>query len=215
LSIVEQQGPDELKQLLSFIHYASRLKNEILLAQPSTQNTQIAPLDLPDAIEIFLAAVCDMLLEDVADCWSVVRDLIWDMETLDDKAVSRSFEEHSINTGLREFEINLDLGGLNINLASPRNLFPPSHMCKNSNCTRSNNKRKLQTVKQRQGVFYTLKGPVPIYSAFLTCQGVLLIELLVANANCFSQIVVHHIILTIMSKVTSGSTTTISLMFFK
>ena len=76
LNIIEQQGPNQLEKLLSFIHYASRLKNEILLAQPSTQNTQKAPLDLPDAIEIFLAAVCNMVLEDVADCWGVVWDLI-------------------------------------------------------------------------------------------------------------------------------------------
>jgi len=108
LNVIEQQGPDQLKQLLSFVHYASTLKNEILLAQPSTQNTQTAPLDLPDGIEIFLAAVCNMVPEDVADCWGVVRDLIWDMEILDDEAVSRTFEQHGIDSGLREFERTFD-----------------------------------------------------------------------------------------------------------
>ena len=69
--------PDELgEQLLSFIHYASRLKNEILLAQlePSIQDIQTAPLDLPDGIEYFLAAVCNMFLQDVIDCWGVDKE---------------------------------------------------------------------------------------------------------------------------------------------
>jgi hypothetical protein len=59
LNLIRQQGPDQLEQLLSFIHYSSRLKNEILLAQPptlATHDTHTAPLDLPDGIEIFLAA---------------------------------------------------------------------------------------------------------------------------------------------------------------
>jgi hypothetical protein len=103
LNLIRQQGPDQLKQVLSFIHYASRLKNEILLAQPPTQDTQTAPLDLPDGIEIFLAAACNMFLQDVIDCWAVVRNLVWDIEILDDKAVSRSFWQHGIDTGLREF----------------------------------------------------------------------------------------------------------------
>jgi hypothetical protein len=134
----------------------------------------MAPLDLPDGIEIFLAAVCDMLLQDVIDLWGVVRNLVWEMEVLDDKAVSRSFWQHGIDTGLREFVQLLVISGCfqcNVNLASPRNIYPPSHMCKNPNCTRSVKGQKLQAVKQRMGVLYTLDGPVPIYSAFLTCQG--------------------------------------------
>jgi len=175
LNLMRQHGPAQLKQFLSFIHYASRLKNEILLAQPSTQDTQTAPLDLPDGIEIFLAAVCDMLLQDVIDLWGVVRNLIWEMEVLDDKAVSRSFWQHGIDMGLREFvQLLVVISGrfqCNANLASPRNIYPPSHMCKNPNCTRSVKGQKLQAVKQCMGVLYTLDGPVPIYSAFLTCQG--------------------------------------------
>jgi len=72
LNLIRQQGPYQLGQLLSFIHYASRLKNEILLAQPSTQDAQTAPLNLPDGIEIFLAAVCDMLVQDIFGGWEVI-----------------------------------------------------------------------------------------------------------------------------------------------
>ena len=111
LNLIRQHGPDELEQLLSFIHYASRLKNEILLAQPPTQDIQTAPLDLPDGIEYFLAAVCNMFLQDVIDCWGVVRNLVWDMKILDDNAVSRSFWQHGIVSGLREF-FNLISGRL-------------------------------------------------------------------------------------------------------
>ena len=174
LNVMRQQGPAQLKQFLSFVHYMSRFKNEILLAQPSTQDTQTAPLDLPDGIEIFVAAVSGMLLQDVIDLWGVVRNLIWEMEVLDDKAVSRSFWQHRIDMGLREFVQLLVISGrfqCNVNLASLCNIYPPSHMCKNPNCTRSVKGQTLQAVKQRIGVLYTLDRPVPIYSAFLTCQG--------------------------------------------
>ncbi|KAF8802685.1 hypothetical protein BYT27DRAFT_7050743, partial [Phlegmacium glaucopus] len=59
-------------QLLSFILYASKLKNEILLTQSLAHDPQDAPLDLPDSIESFLAAICNMLPEDVPGCWSAV-----------------------------------------------------------------------------------------------------------------------------------------------
>jgi len=109
LNLIRQQGPDQLGHLLSFIHYASRLKNQNLLAQPSTQDAQTPPLDHPDGIEIFLAAVCDMLVQDVIECWGVVRNLVWDMKILDDKAVSSSFWKHGIDSGLRRVFFQLDL----------------------------------------------------------------------------------------------------------
>ena len=72
LNVVGQEGPEHLKQLLLFVQYASKLKNEILLAQPSAQDTQTAPLDLPDSVESFLAAMCNMCPEEVPGCWSAV-----------------------------------------------------------------------------------------------------------------------------------------------
>ena len=56
-------------------------------------------------------------------------------------------------------------------LASARSLFSPSHTCNNPDCTLSLKGQKLQTVTQHQRVLDTLQGPVPVYSAFLKCQG--------------------------------------------
>lgn len=103
LNTIIEQGPEQLKQLLSFILYASKLKNEILLIQSSAQDPKDAPLDLPDSIESFLAAVSNMLPEDVPGCWSAVWKLVWNMEMLDDKAVSIAFQQHGIDMGLRRF----------------------------------------------------------------------------------------------------------------
>ena len=71
LNIVDQEGPEHLKQLLLFVQYVSKLENEILLAQPA-QDNQTAPLNLPDFVESFLAAMCNMCLEEVPGCWSAV-----------------------------------------------------------------------------------------------------------------------------------------------
>ena len=102
LNVVGQEGPEHLKQLLLFVQYVSKLKNEILLAHPSAQDTQTAPLNLPDSVESFLAAMCNMCPEEVPGCWSAVRKLVWNMEMLNDKAVSIAFQQHGMDFGFCE-----------------------------------------------------------------------------------------------------------------
>ena len=136
LNVVGQEGPEHLKQLLLFVQYASKLKNENLLAQPSAQDTQTAPLNLPDSVESFLAAMCNMCPEEVPGCWSAVRKLVWNMEMLNDKAVSIAFQQNGMDFGFRElthFIYKLDQQ----HLASAHSLFPPSHTCNNPDCTHS------------------------------------------------------------------------------
>jgi hypothetical protein len=72
LNLIRQKGPDQLESFcLSFIMcQGSRTKFYLLNHLPKIPKQH--PLDLLDGIEIFLAAVYNMFLQDVIDCWGVV-----------------------------------------------------------------------------------------------------------------------------------------------
>jgi len=92
----------DVAKLLIYAQYASRLKNEILVAQKSTHLPHIAPMFLPDSIVIFLAESCAMTTEDVEECWEIIRDIIWDGSVPDDKTVDLAFQTFGEARGFRE-----------------------------------------------------------------------------------------------------------------
>ena len=57
-AINKEQGLHDVFKLSCFIQYASRLKNEILLAQKSSHLPNIVPQFLPISVIKFLASSC-------------------------------------------------------------------------------------------------------------------------------------------------------------
>ena len=86
-------------KLSCFIQYASRLKNEILLAQTSSHPPNVVPRFLPISVVGFLASSCALSEEEVERCWTVVKELVWSACILDDKAVSTAFKDHGTDKG--------------------------------------------------------------------------------------------------------------------
>jgi hypothetical protein len=66
-----------LSNLHGFIVSAARLKNDIFLAQPSSQPLEHPPEYLPLAIQNTLSSITDIPLWLIPQCWLVVRDLVW------------------------------------------------------------------------------------------------------------------------------------------
>ncbi len=66
-----------LRQLLLFSTLATKLTAEILLAQTSTQSPEVAPLFLPSAIVGFLADACGIDGETITQCWTLLKEFIW------------------------------------------------------------------------------------------------------------------------------------------
>lgn len=154
-AIVNEDTANSILKLSCFIQYASRLRNEILLAQQSSHLPNIVPQFLPVSIIKFLASSCILSEQEVEECWKVVKEIVWSACILDDKAVSAAFKNHGADKGF----------------ISARNLWPPSQLCTNPDCKRTDNGRKLQIATQREGILYTLnEGPIPIHSCFLTCK---------------------------------------------
>jgi hypothetical protein len=98
-AIINQDGIRGILKLSCFIQYASRLKNEILLAQKSSHLPNIVPRFLPVSVVKFLASSCVLSEQEVEECWKVVKELVWSAYILDDKAVSVAFKDHGADKG--------------------------------------------------------------------------------------------------------------------
>ena len=91
-----------LDQSITFIALASRLKNDIVLAQPSSHSPTNAPPLLLLSVTEFLASACQLGLDDVGRLWERLRDMIWST----DPAM------YSLDVSLRLFHQHGHLHGL-------------------------------------------------------------------------------------------------------
>ena len=69
-----------LPGLVHFIVYAAALKADIALTQSSKYLPAQPPKHLPSAIQQFLAQVIQSTVVTVQECWSILRDVVWDQE---------------------------------------------------------------------------------------------------------------------------------------
>lgn len=142
-----------LSQLLGFLALSLRLKNEILLTQPSTHKPDKPPMFLPPAVVGFLAAACELDRPSVTECWTVLKDTIWSSDPTDDTAMSAEavdafFYEHGPPFGF----------------VSPRTIWPPTLVCCNPDCDRAEKGFKLQRAECREVILYTLShGPLAVH----------------------------------------------------
>ncbi|THU84661.1 hypothetical protein K435DRAFT_586176, partial [Dendrothele bispora CBS 962.96] len=143
-----------IAQLISFVLLASKLKKEILLAQPSNTALDHAPEFLPSYMIAFLSSACSMSNEEVKECWKVIQEEVW---SFDERVGSfehcqKSFTKHGRVCGL----------------SSPHHLWPPTMKCITMSCPTA---QKLQRVEQREVTLYTLGyGPVTMESFHLKCE---------------------------------------------
>jgi hypothetical protein len=66
-----------LLALFRFLLVATRLKNDIILMQPSTVSDSKPPSGIPPSIKHFLAASCHMPGECVDNAWLLFKEVIW------------------------------------------------------------------------------------------------------------------------------------------
>ncbi|KAG1727376.1 uncharacterized protein EDB91DRAFT_1061168 [Suillus paluster] len=63
--------------LFRFMTLASTLRNDILLVQAASHPSNTAPDFISPAINLFLAACCDLSESDVDVYWKVLKDVMW------------------------------------------------------------------------------------------------------------------------------------------
>ncbi|KAH9835606.1 uncharacterized protein C8Q71DRAFT_709438 [Rhodofomes roseus] len=138
-----------LPGLVKFIIHASALKNDIILTQPSRHDPEQVPEYLSATITEYLASVADITVEQVAQCWAVLRGIAWDPDEVKSWRVVIA----------------------HVLLAS-RPLYPPTHFCTTAGCLRNINHVPLKKSESRQVALFTLaNGAVPAWSVHLYCEG--------------------------------------------
>ena len=68
-------------QLLDFLRLSALLKRDIDLAQPASQDSDVAPAHIPESVSLFLSRATGLLLQDVPALWSVFKEEVWAMES--------------------------------------------------------------------------------------------------------------------------------------
>jgi hypothetical protein len=77
LLISSAQPPVALEQLIKFVAFASRLKDDILLAQPAAFLAENRRPVLPPSIQGFLSDACSIPLTSINIIWKVVFQTAW------------------------------------------------------------------------------------------------------------------------------------------
>jgi hypothetical protein len=112
LQQLEQQLPESeitLAQLTTLVSLASRLKDDILLAQPAHLAADCPPPILPPSIITFLSGSCKITVHEVEICWSLLKQTIWDGRDTQ-VAIDRGlFASHGFAHGLSTAHPSLSL----------------------------------------------------------------------------------------------------------
>ena len=87
-------------QVHQFILLASKLKDDILLAQPSSILAFDPPDIIPPTINTFLQHACKLSVDCVDTCWKTLKYTIWDdANSLEDSTI-HDFAAHGYSLGL-------------------------------------------------------------------------------------------------------------------
>ena len=99
--VLNEEHPDmSLEQLIKFIMLASKLKNDIILVQPTSIPESHPPDILPPSITLFLQNSCTISEACVTSCWEALKSTVWyDSNKFKDTSES-DFAEHSHPMGL-------------------------------------------------------------------------------------------------------------------
>jgi hypothetical protein len=107
LVLAVQSQPDSfhgltLGNLMQFVIYAGKLKDDILLVQSATHPPSVPPPILPQSVAIFLAKACGIPSnEQIELCWELLKDMIWNDEpVVSAEREGAAFAEHGQGLGI-------------------------------------------------------------------------------------------------------------------
>ncbi|KAF8186294.1 hypothetical protein BJ912DRAFT_1022838 [Pholiota molesta] len=143
---------ETLLKISTFLSYAPRFKDDIILVQPSQWPVDVAPQHLPQSVMLLLSNLCEITEEETLLLWSMLNETIWKnavrMEKIDER-----FKVHGKDLGYTV-------------------IYPPQHYCTNSGCSRNSKGLKLNKVEQTRAILYTLdRGACPAWIVKYFCEG--------------------------------------------
>ncbi|KAF8166839.1 hypothetical protein BJ912DRAFT_1025855 [Pholiota molesta] len=105
LAYLANQNPEilngeNLLKISTFLSYAPRFKDDIILVQPSQWPVDVAPQHLPQSVMLLLSNLCEISEEETLLLWSMLNETIWKnaarMEKIDER-----FKVHGKDLGYR------------------------------------------------------------------------------------------------------------------
>ena len=85
----EMLSTDGVLKMTTFLRYAPRFKDDIILIMDANSPIDIPPLFLPSKISTLLAMLCELSDEGVEKLWSLLKDVVWnwaaEMQTIDER----------------------------------------------------------------------------------------------------------------------------------
>jgi hypothetical protein len=98
---LSQEYPQlSFSQVQQFVLLASKLKDDIILAQPSSILVFDPPEILPPTIATFLQHCCDISADCVDSCWHTLKSTVWhNTNSLEDSTI-HDFAVHGHSLGL-------------------------------------------------------------------------------------------------------------------
>jgi hypothetical protein len=89
-----------LGKFQQFVVLAAKLKDDILLSQPTSVLVFDPPMILPPTVTTFLQNSCEISEPCVKACWEVLKSTIWhDAKNLED-SITADFAAHGHSLGL-------------------------------------------------------------------------------------------------------------------
>jgi len=110
-----------LDQVVHFVVYATRLRNDILLVQPADHLPERVPDFLPHSVEGFLSEACSIHLDFIPALWGALRETVWGGtfgKFLEKEPHLSAFSQHGHNHGLSMFFLHEFSYCFNVNLSS-------------------------------------------------------------------------------------------------
>ena len=121
-----------LFKISSFLLYAPRFKNDILLAQASSWLASDPLMFLPQSVVILLSHLCDMdeRSTNVNELWSYPKDAVWGYAE-NARVIDERFKLYGNDFCFSEFSLWYHV---NILINVTASLYPPINYCTNSQC---------------------------------------------------------------------------------
>ena len=97
-------------KMSTFLMYAPRFKEDILLVMDGQSPADVPPSFLPASIATFLAQLCDLSDEAIGVLWGLLKAVVWSWEE-EVRTIDARYQVYSHNLGYRTFfYIQLPIG---------------------------------------------------------------------------------------------------------
>jgi hypothetical protein len=162
-----------LEQLIKFVAYSSRLKDDILLVQPSSYPASQTPI-LSPAIQLFLSDACSIPLDAVPHFWAALANVSWSTNlelSSKDGVFEAAYAAFGHTRGICTSVVK-PIPRIHVHFIWPtafQTIAPPSHYCLNTSCRRY--QQMIKKCEVRKAVLFTAgRGAIPVHSLHLYCE---------------------------------------------